>query len=343
MASFKKDGDVWRVQIARKGIRLSGTFPTKRAAEAWAAEKENAILKGTYRGAGSRTVADLFDEYAKRVSEGKNGARWEQTRFKAFRKHFPELAGRLLTEISSHDWGVWRDARLAGIQNPEQPGDYLLAPVGAGTVIREINLFSHAFTTARDEWKWISESPLSGVRRPKEPKPRDRRISEEELEKLMHALGYESEHPPEKMSARVALVVMFAIETAARASEICSLTWDRLHERHFHLNQTKNGFARDVAMSMRAREIIEEVRAVTSEKSTVFDVPAPSLDALFRKARDRCGIAELHFHDTRHEAITRLAKKLDVLDLARMVGIRDLKILSVYYNETAHDMAARLD
>ncbi|KVP11998.1 hypothetical protein WJ85_17370 [Burkholderia ubonensis] len=343
MASFKKDGDVWRVQVARKGIRLSGTFPTKRAAEAWAAEKETSILKGTYRGSGLRTVGDLFDEYERRVSETKPGSRWERTRFKAFKKHFPELAGKLLSEVGSREWGLWRDTRLAGIKDPQNPDEYLLQPVGPGTVIREVNLFSHAFTTARDEWKWIAESPLSGVRRPKEPKPRDRRISEDELQRLLFALGYDKGRRPESISARVALIVQFAIETGGRASEICGLTWDRLSERHFHLDQTKNGFARDVAMSSRAREIVEEVRPVTGDKATVFEVAAASLDALFRKARNSCGIIDLHFHDTRHEAITRLAKKLDVLDLARMVGIRDLKILMVYYNEAAHDMAARLD
>ena len=50
----------------------------------------------------------------------------------------------------------------------------------------------------------------------------------------------------------------------------------------------------------------------------------------------------LHFHDTRHEGITRLAKKLEVLDLARMVGIRDLSILMVYYKPTATEIAERL-
>jgi integrase len=49
------------------------------------------------------------------------------------------------------------------------------------------------------------------------------------------------------------------------------------------------------------------------------------------------------FHDTPHLAITRLAKKLGVLDLARMVGHRDLRQLQVYYNVTAAAMAARLD
>jgi integrase len=49
---------------------------------------------------------------------------------------------------------------------------------------------------------------------------------------------------------------------------------------------------------------------------------AGSLDALFRKAKKRAMIDDGTFHDTRHLAITRLAKKLNVLDLARMVGTK---------------------
>lgn len=54
-------------------------------------------------------------------------------------------------------------------------------------------------------------------------------------------------------------------------------------------------------------------------------------------------IKDLHFHDSRHEAITRLAKKLDVLALARAVWHRDLRMLQIYYNESATDLAKRLD
>lgn len=68
-----------------------------------------------------------------------------------------------------------------------------------------------------------------------------------------------------------------------------------------------------------------------------------SLDALFRKVRDKAGIENLHFHDTRHEAITRLSKKLDVLALARMIGHRDIKELMTYYNESASDISKKLD
>ena len=47
-------------------------------------------------------------------------------------------------------------------------------------------------------------------------------------------------------------------------------------------------------------------------------------------------------HGVNHVAITRLARKLDILSLARMVGHRDLKMLQVYYRESAEDIAKRL-
>jgi len=141
MASYKKQGTVWRVQVAKRGVRASGTFATKREAEAWATEQEAKILKGTFRGAGTRTLADLFDEYGDRVSPSKGSEHWELARFKAFKKYFPELASKALSEVDSNDWGVWRDQRLKGRDTHD------LKPVGAATVLREINLFSHAFTT----------------------------------------------------------------------------------------------------------------------------------------------------------------------------------------------------
>ena len=67
-----------------------------------------------------------------------------------------------------------------------------------------------------------------------------------------------------------------------------------------------------------------------------------ALERRFRKARERSCIEGLTFHDSRHAAITRLAKKLNVLDLARMVGHRDLRMVQIYYNESAEDMAVKL-
>lgn len=67
-----------------------------------------------------------------------------------------------------------------------------------------------------------------------------------------------------------------------------------------------------------------------------------SLDALYRKARQKAAIDDLHFHDLRHEAITNLSKRLHVLAMARAVGHRDLRMLQIYYNESASDLAEKL-
>ena len=135
---------------------------------------------------------------------------------------------------------------------------------------------------------------------------------------------------------------LFAIETAMRAGEIIKLTWDKvdLEKRVARLTETKNGTSRNVPLSTEAVRIIKQL---PSDADTCFDLTSPILDALFRKAKARAMIENMHFHDTRHEAITRLAKKLDVLDLARMVGHRDLRMLMVYYNATAEELAKRLD
>jgi integrase len=336
MASFEKVTGGWRAHIARRGVRKSETFETKAKAQAWAGEIEAAILNGTYRDpnaeptAEETTIRELFRRYSQRVSANKLGARWEQTRINAFLRDNEAIAEMRLSKCTSNVFGEWRDDRLG--------------QVSAGTVIRELNLYSNIFTTARDEWGLIEKSPISKVRRPKQPQGRDRRISADEQEKILFALGYEPKQTPTTVSARIAVVWLFAIETGARAGEIVGLTWDRvyLQQKRIHLNKTKMGFARDVALAPRAIELIQQVGTLRDKKNRhdpVFKVTGAQVDALYRKARDRCKIEDLHFHDARHEACTRLAKKLPMLALARMLGIRDLDILQIYYNETASEMA----
>ena len=141
-------------------------------------------------------------------------------------------------------------------------------------------------------------------------------------------------------SGAAAIAFLFAIETAMRAGEICGLTAPDITGRVAHLPQTKNGRKRDVPLSRRALELLAYLPV---DSATVFGITSASLDALFRKTRDRASIENLTFHDSRHEAITRLAKKLNVLDLARMVGHTDLNELQTYYNESAADIAEKLD
>lgn len=61
------------------------------------------------------------------------------------------------------------------------------------------------------------------------------------------------------------------------------------------------------------------------------------------KQRDKMLIEDLHIHDTRGDALTRLARKYDVLTLSRISGIKGPRTLNErYYRERADQIAARL-
>ena len=74
----------------------------------------------------------------------------------------------------------------------------------------------------------------------------------------------------------------------------------------------------------------------------VFQLDAAARDALWRKARAKTTHRDIHFHDSRAEAIWRLSKKLDVLELARVIGHRDVNSLLHYYRASASAMARKL-
>lgn len=197
---------------------------------------------------------------------------------------------------------------------------------------------SAVLTNARREWGLIATNPLSDVRKPPKAPPRDRRVHTDEIEKLLESAG------PDlcKLPARAVQSFLFAIETAMRAGEIVGLVWDRVDvkKRVATLEMTKNGTSRQVPLSSRAVEILE---GMPTGGESCFGISSAQLDVHFRKVRDKAKIKNLKFHDSRHEAITRLSKKLGILALARMVGHRDIEMLQIYYNETAEKIAQMLD
>ena len=322
MATFRKlPSGKWQAQIARNGIRKSSSFATKREAQDWAGRQEylatNAESPQT-----KLTLKDTFDRYAREESPKRRGARWEIVRLKRLSSDM--IADKRLADLEPADLADWRDRRAK--------------EVAPATVRREMALMSSVLTTARREWGLISLNPLSDIRKPASPPPRDRRVSSDEIEKLMAAAGADLT----RAQARAVHAFRFAVETAMRAGEIVGLT-DKTVDRTTRvatLPRTKNGSVRKVPLSTAALSLLDEL---PKTDGLLFNLNSQQIDALFRKVRDKAQIWDLHFHDSRHEAITRLAKKVDVLSLARMVGHKDIKMLMVYYNETAEELAQRLD
>jgi len=326
MATLRKKGNGWEAAIARQGIRKSKTFTTKTAAAHWAAETEKDIISGKQETIKNKTFGDLIKKYANEVSPTKRGGDWEVKRLNALSRD--KISRVMLFDLNQSCFASWRDRRLLS--------------VSTSTVRREMNLLNHALNISLKEWGWLTENPLKGVNRPPESPSRDRLITDDELTRLLFALGYDYEAELNTTSSRVGAALLFAIETAMRASEITGLSWDRLNleKSTAILIETKNGSKREVPLSTEAIRILRQLK---TDDGSVFQLKSSQIDSLFRKAKKMAMIEELHFHDSRHLAITRLASKLDVLELARAVGHRDIRMLQIYYNKSAEELAKKLD
>ncbi|WP_262691990.1 tyrosine-type recombinase/integrase [Kordiimonas aestuarii] len=323
MATYRKRGDTWRVEIRKQGHYLSASFSTKARAVEWATLKEAEIMEGKLtKIAGDILVGDAFRRYAEEVSPLKRGMRWEVIRLTSLQKD--ELAKVPMKFLNTQHMATFRDKRLK--------------EVSPSTVNRELNLMSAVFTKARKEWLWLLKNPIHDLDRPRQPRPRDRLISQGEIDRVILALGYCDHRPVRTKSELVGLFFLLAIESGMRLGEMCSMDSSSvfLEKKYVQLSRTKNGDDRQVPLSPRAIELCQQYL------DTYLQVESRVASALFRKAVAKTDIQNLRFHDTRHEAITRLARKLDVLALARVVGHRDIKSLMIYYNESATTLAAKL-
>jgi integrase len=316
----------WQAQVERNGVKASASFDTKAAASNWATKEEAALLAAKRGAFPRRTLAEAMSRYAEEVSSQKRGERSEGLRFDAFKRDFPDIAGKVISEVTTPDMVRWRDARLK--------------KVSSGSVARDINLLSHVFTIARKEWKWCAASPITDMRRPKENPARTRRVKPFEVKRLVRWLGYRTGQVRTKQQ-EVALAFLLGLRTGMRAGEILSLSRDNVDMARRvavvqHKMQHVTGRPREVPLTRQALRLLKGHKG--------FTITSASLDTLFRKARDALLLKDLHFHDSRAEALTRLSKRVDVLTLSRISGHKDLNVLlHTYYRESASDIAARLD
>lgn len=322
MASIQRNGARWRVQLYVHGIRDSASFATKQEAAQWALQREAELTGKKLPG---HTLADAMRKYVREVAPAHKGSRWELIRLKALERH--KIASRKLAGLTGADLSAWRDERLRTLK--------------PASVARELTLLRSVLEACRRDWQWIRVNPLVDVRWPTSPPGRARRVPDAEVQAVSWAFGVWDDLISTTATNRVGLAFLFALETALRAGEIVALTWPEvfLVERYVVLPRTKNGDRREVPLSTRAVELL---KVLPAGDGPVFGLDGPLRDALWRKTRPK-ELADLHFHDTRAEAIWRLSKKLDVLQLARVIGHRDPKSLMIYYRESAADMAKRLD
>lgn len=319
MPSYRRRGTSWRAELYKDGARESATFPTKQQAVAWATQREAEL---TGEKLPHHTLREALRRFARDISPGRKGAKWELARLGLLERD--QIASKPLAALSRTDIAGLRDRRLQAVSGP--------------SVRREMNLLIAVLEECAGDWGWLKVNPARGVKRPPNAPARRRRVTQDEIDRITLALGL-TDLEADTAAQRTGLAFLFALETAMRAGEILGLTWTDVREKAVKLPLTKNGDAREVPLSKRAREILA---ALPRDRTTCFDLGPGTRDVLFRRARKAAELEDLHFHDSRAEAIWRLSKKLDVMELARVIGHRDLRSLLHYYNASADELADRL-
>jgi integrase len=332
MASISQRGTTWRAMVRRRGQTLTRTCDTREEAETWAAAEEARILRGetaeqVRRTPTSVTVAALMDRYAKEVSPTKGGWRWEAIRLARLATEFPMP----VVELDGPSVAEWRDRRRL--------------TVSAATVKREMTLLSAVLTKALKEWRVpIAANPVHTIEWPRQTPARRRRVSATERAAILLALDWDGVAAPRTRQQWVAWGFCLALESMMRQGEILRLTWEHVHlpKRTAHLPKTKNGESRDVPLSSRAVALFQ-LLPEGKPGQRVVPMNGGTFGNYFRLATKAAGIADLHFHDSRREALTQASKKLsNVAELARASGHRSLKSLMIYYEPDPSDLAEKL-
>lgn len=196
---------------------------------------------------------------------------------------------------------------------------------------------------------------------------RSRRLEDGEEERIrkvlsgdkdyLKELGVERGIRPESQE-QITLIFELAIETAMRMREMFTLTWEQidLDRRTIFLDRTKNGDNRQVPLSSVALSVVRKFRT-TDSKGIVFpmfwngDMDKPALRAASNRLSKRWTTVarlakcdDLHFHDLRHEATSRLFERTTLSDvqISRITGHRDPRMLRRYANLRASNLAEML-
>ncbi|MFJ5299228.1 tyrosine-type recombinase/integrase [Pseudomonas sp. NPDC088368] len=276
------------------------------------------------------TLADALDKYRLQISITKKGYLQEGYRIDQLKRS--SMALKTLREISSPDIADYRDTRLGQLNGKTRK------PISAATVRLEMSLLSNLFDVARIEWGAADQNPVQNVRKPKSPPGRERRLSAREDRQI---LRYAHNHSnPELYS-----IVVIALETAMRQGEILGLLWENINLKSgiAALPDTKNGTRRDVPLSLRAREAL--IRMGVNRQGKVFTYTSAGIKSTWRFMIQRLGIKDLHFHDLRHEAVSRLfeLQTLDMMEVAAISGHKSLSMLKRYTHLKAQKLVRKLE
>lgn len=317
MATIRRRNGKWQAQVRRKGFpEVSKTFSLKTDALEWAREQERQADKGELGkpslNLSQIMLSELVERYLQTVVPIKKSAKTETIVLEAFLRH--RICKKSLDKLTTADFAKYRDERLQ--------------KVVSATVKRQLNPIHHMFEIARHEWDIpLKTNPLERLSLNYIDRRRERRLKPEERLRLL-------EGARQLQNPCISIVIEWALETAMRRGEIVSLTWSQvdLKRRSVTVLESKNGYSRTFPLTPKAASLLQDsLHEKRSEEDYVFPITGNAIRLAWSRLVRSLKIEDLHFHDLRHEAISRLFEiGLTVPEVAKISGHKDTRMLMRY-------------
>ncbi len=293
-----KRGQAWWMSFTYKGKHYRKPTETKdkKLAEKIYFKVMTQIAEGKWLekpiGA-EKTVRDLLGKYLREHS-ARNKAPKTYLRDQSLAKHLNNTFGDcLLTDLSARAIAEYKVKRR----------DEGLA---ANTVNNELRLLGHAFNLAIREWEWVEINPVSRVSKERVHNQVERWLTHEEEQGLLTV-----------SPLWLREIIIFAVNTGMRQSEILNLSWEKvdLFRRTLTILEQKNKGKDTLPLNSQVLEVLKARSKVRSIKSNLvfFNRAGERIDArnllrAFYTAIERAGIQKCRFHDLRHTFATRLVQ-----------------------------------
>ena len=315
------------VEIKRQGHKnIYKTFNQKSDAMKWGRSVELQLDQSRYRdtsNASKTTLLSVMERHLKERLRVVRAPKKEQSRFNVIKKH--DIVKRSLSSLTPQIFARYRDERMDdGISN--------------STICRELSFMSIAIKKAIRFYNcWLPEHPIPNDIKPKENPPRNRRLQEGEFEKLM-------QHCKTKRNSYWCSMIEFAIETAMRLNEQLTLKWDQVDLKKMMITilaeHSKTGVERKIPLTPRAIQILNEIPRHI--KGRVFPVSLNNFQRAWRSITRNAEIKNLHWHDLRREACSRLMERgLSISEVQMFTGHKTLSLMLQTYSQHNPSVVAK--
>jgi integrase len=316
---------------------------TKAEAEAILRARLGEIAKATIVGARSVEAVKpmTFEQFVRQEylphSKATNRPSSHRRDVVSSRNILPKLGNILLRAMSRGDIQRYLDQRLGEKTHKGKP------PAPA-TVNREFAFISGVLSEALARG-YVEHHAASGIRMLPEENERVRWLTYEEEEKLL-----------ERASAWLRPIVVAAVETGLRRSELLRLAWadvDRLR-RQIRVEYGKNHSVRYVPTSARFEKLLEslppfigaegKVPCVFVNPKTGLPFEEGGVSHAFLRAARAAKLTDVRFHDLRHTFASRLVQEgVPLNNVRELLGHRSMAMVLRYAHLAPSNLRDAID